>query len=82
MRIVLVAWSCPALCNPMDYSPPGSSVYGTLQAKILKWVAFPSPGKLPHPGIEPRSPHCTQIPYHMSHQGSPINAHYLIKYVQ
>ena len=29
------------LCDPMDYSPPGSSVQGILQAKILKWVAMP-----------------------------------------
>ena len=27
--------SCPAFCNPMDYRPPGSSVHGILQAKIL-----------------------------------------------
>ena len=38
---VLVTQSCPALCDSMDYSPPGSSVYGTLQARILKWVAIP-----------------------------------------
>ena len=31
-------------------------VHGILQARILEWVAFPSPGDLPHPGIEPRSP--------------------------
>ena len=30
------------LCNPMDYSPPGSSVPGTLQARILEWVATSS----------------------------------------
>ena len=34
---VLVAQSCPTLCDPMDYSPPGSSVYGILQAEILEW---------------------------------------------
>ena len=28
--------SCPALCDPMDYSPPGSSVHGILQARILE----------------------------------------------
>ena len=38
---VLVAQSCPTLCDPMDCSPPGSSVYGILQARILEWVAFP-----------------------------------------
>ena len=30
------------LCNPMDYSPPGSSVHGILQARIQEWVAMPS----------------------------------------
>ena len=31
--------SCPTLCNPIDSSPPGSSVPGILQARILEWVA-------------------------------------------
>ena len=35
-----VAQSCPTLCDPMDCSPPGSSVHGILQARILKWVAI------------------------------------------
>ena len=34
--------SCPALCNPVDCSPPGSSVYGIFQARILEWVAISS----------------------------------------
>ena len=34
-----VTQSCPTLCDPMDYSPPGFSVYGILQARILGWVA-------------------------------------------
>ena len=34
--------SCLILCNPMDCSPPGSSVYGISQARILEWVAMPS----------------------------------------
>jgi len=33
--------SCPTLCDPMDYSPPGPSVHGILQARILEWVAMP-----------------------------------------
>ena len=33
---------CPTLCNPMDCSPPGSSVHGILQARILMWVIMPS----------------------------------------
>ena len=32
--------SCPTLCGPTDYSPPGSSVHGILQARILEWVAI------------------------------------------
>ena len=43
------------LCDPMDCSPQGSSVHGILQASILEWVAFPSPGDLPDPSIEPTS---------------------------
>ena len=31
---------CPSLCNPVDGSPPGSSVPGILQARILEWVAI------------------------------------------
>ena len=37
---MLVAQSCLTLCNPMDYSPPGSSVHGILQARMLQWVAM------------------------------------------
>ena len=36
----LVAKSCPTVCNPMEYSPPGSSVYGISQTRILEWVAI------------------------------------------
>ena len=38
---VLVAQSCPTLCNPMDCSPPCSSVLGIFPARILEWVAIP-----------------------------------------
>ena len=34
--------SYPTLCDPMNFCPPGSSVYGILQARILEWVAMPS----------------------------------------
>ena len=37
----LAAQSCPMFCNLMDCSPPGSSIYGILQARILEWVAIP-----------------------------------------
>ena len=32
---------CPTLCDPIDHSPPGSSVHGILQARILEWTAIP-----------------------------------------
>ena len=48
---VKVTQLCPTLCNPMGYI-----VRGLLQARILEWVAFPSPGDLPNPGSKPRSP--------------------------
>ena len=34
--------SCLTLCDPMDYSPPVSSVHGILQARLLEWVPMPS----------------------------------------
>ena len=42
LLLCLVAQSCPTLCDPTDCSPPGSSVRGILQARILEWVAMPS----------------------------------------
>ena len=46
--------SCPTLCNPMDCSPPGSSIHGVLQARILEWVTmFSSRGS-----SQPRDPTC------------------------
>ena len=39
---MLVAQSCLILCNPLDCSPPGSSVHGILQAGIPEWVSMPS----------------------------------------
>ena len=44
---VKVAQSCPTLCDPKDFT-----VHGILQARILKWVAFPVSRDLPNPGIE------------------------------
>ena len=51
MRKVQVTQLCPTIYDPMDYT-----VHGILQARILKWVDFPSPEDLPNEGIEPRSP--------------------------
>ena len=53
--VYLVTQSCPTLCNPMGCSPPGSSVRGILQARILGGWPCPSPD-LPDPRIEPMSP--------------------------
>ena len=39
----------------MDCSPPGSSVRGISQVRILEWLPFPTPEDLPDPGIEPGS---------------------------
>ena len=47
--------SCLILCNPMDCSPPGSSVHEILQAGIQEWVAMPSSRGSSDPGIEPES---------------------------
>ena len=44
--------ACLILRDPMDYIPPGSSVHGILQARILEWVAMASSRGLPDPGIE------------------------------
>ena len=37
---VLVAQLCLTLCNPMDYSPPGSPIHGMFQARVLEWDAI------------------------------------------
>ena len=50
---VLVVQSCPILCDPMYYSPPGSSAHGISQARVLKWVAISSSRDLPDLGLEP-----------------------------
>ena len=42
MHVCLVAWLCLTLCDPMNCGPPGSSVHGILQARILEWLAMPS----------------------------------------
>ena len=63
---VKVAWSCLTFCDPMGWGPPGSSVHGILQARILEWEywsgeLFPFPGDLPNLGLEPRSPTLQEV---------------------
>ena len=52
----LVAKSCPTLCDSVDCSPPGSSVHGISQVRVLEWVPIPFSKDLPDPGIESVSP--------------------------
>ena len=47
---VKVAQLCPTLCDLMDYSLPGFSVHGILQARILEWVAIPFSSRSSQPG--------------------------------
>ena len=67
----IVVWeseshSVVTLCNPMDHT-----VHGTLQARILEWVAFPFQGIFPTQGLNLGLPHCRGILYQLSHQESP-----------
>ena len=43
-NVCVCAQSCLTLCDPVDCSPPGSSIRGVLQARILEWVAISCPG--------------------------------------
>ena len=53
---VKVAQSLLTFCNPVDYSPIGSPVYGFSRQEYWSGLPFPSPGDLPNPGIKPGSP--------------------------
>ena len=73
-NMCLVTQLCPTLCNPMamDCSPPGSSVRGILQARILGvGCRALLQGIFPIQGSNPGLPHCRWIFYHFSYQGSP-----------
>ena len=64
---VLITQLCLILCDPMDCSPPGSSIYGILQVRLLEWVAVPfSRTQGPNPGL----PYCRRILYQLNHLGS------------
>ena len=70
--VCLVAQSCPTLCNPLDCSPPSSSIHGDSAGEntgvgchTLLQGTFPTQGSNLGP------PDCSQILYHLSHQGSP-----------
>ena len=53
MRACSVIQSCLTLCDPLDYSLPGSSVHGISQARYWSRLSFPTSGDLPNLGIEP-----------------------------
>ena len=60
-----VAQSCPTLCNPMDYSPPGPSPWDSPGKN--SGLPFPALGDLPTQGSNPGVPHCRRTLYHLSH---------------
>ena len=67
----LVTQLCPTLCNPIDCSPPGSSVYiGFSRQECWSGLPFSSPGDLPNPGIEPRSSALQADSLPSEHQGN------------
>ena len=70
--VCLVAQSCPTLCDPMDCSPPGSSAHRDSPGKNTRMGGHSFlQGIFPTQGSNPGLPHCRQIPYQLSHRGSP-----------
>ena len=67
---------CLTLCNPMDCSPPGSSVHGIFQVRILEWVAISFSRDIPDPGIKPVFPAWQVDSLPLCYLGSPINTLY------
>ena len=72
------AQSCPSFCDPMDCSPPGSSIHGILHARILEWVAI----CYSRGSSEPRDRNrisCRQILYHWAAWEAPYLWYFLAK---
>ena len=69
------AWAL-SCCDLMDYSPPGSSVHGILQARILEWVSMPSSGYLPDPEMEPMFLASPRF-FALVPRGNPLETNYL-----
>ena len=77
VKVVSVAQSCPSLCDPMDYSPPGFSVHGNSPGKNTEVDSHSLlQGIFPTQGSNPSLPYCRRILYHLSHREAPI---YLLK---
>ena len=69
----LVITLCPTLCDPMDCSCQAPLSMGFPRQGYWSGLPFPSPGDLPDPGTEPRSPGFREIPHPPSHQGYTCN---------
>ena len=85
---LLVTVLCPALCDAMDCNPPGSSVHGLLQARILEWVAISfsiltlRTLQILYPAqTSPPNPMTFCNPMDCSTPGSPV-LHYLSEFAQ
>ena len=80
---ICCCWSCPTLYNPMDCSPPGSSVHGILPGKStgVSYRAFPQ-GIFPTQGSNSYPLHCRWVVLLLSHQGSPIESQEVPKSAQ
>ena len=77
-KCCLTTQLCPTLCDPMDCSPPGCSVHGDSPGKNTGVGCHALlQGIFPTQGLNPGVPHCRQILYHLSHQGSPRMLQYI-----
>ena len=56
--------SCPTLCDPVDCSPPGSSIHGIVQARVLEWDAVGDLGSIPGLGGSPGERNDNPLQYH------------------
>ena len=82
MILCVHALSCPTLCNPMNCSPPGSSVHGISQARILEWVAISSTRGSSLLGIEPVFLVSPSLAGSLYHQATWEAAHDLIHLIK
>ena len=72
-RVIRVSGVCHVQLSVTPWtSPPGSSVHGILQARRQSGLPFLSPGDLPDPGIEPRSPALQTDPLPLEPPGKPV----------
>ena len=75
MHLHSVAQSCLILCDPMDFSPPGSSVMGFSRQEYRSGLPFPSPRDLPRLRDQTGSPMLQEDSYPLSHLESPNKHH-------